>query len=91
MIHITDPHAFRPFFTSIALLGALLAVHGQEFAWKAPPYEYESDRMPIDLILGDLSLRMQIESGRDLSEIKEEWLETLEDFLEWRTPYLLYP
>ena len=90
MIHITDRHVFRPYFTSIALLGAVLAVHGEEFAWKPPPYEYESERMPIDLILGDLSLRMQIEEKIDLSRVKEEWLATLNDFLEWRTPYLLY-
>lgn len=90
MIHVTDPHTFRPYFTSLALLAALVAVHGEDFAWKPPPYEYESDRMPIDLILGDLSLRTRMEAGHDLSQIKEGWLEPLEDFLEWRTPYLLY-
>jgi uncharacterized protein YbbC (DUF1343 family) len=90
MIHVTDPHTFRPYFTSLALLAALVAVHREDFAWKPPPYEYESDRMPIDLILGDLSLRTRMEAGHDLSQIKEEWLEPLEDFLEWRTPYLLY-
>jgi uncharacterized protein YbbC (DUF1343 family) len=90
MIHITDHRAFRPYFTSMALLEAVVAVHGDEFAWKSPPYEYDSERMPIDLILGDLSLRMRIEEKIDLSRVKEEWLATLNDFLEWRTPYLLY-
>jgi uncharacterized protein YbbC (DUF1343 family) len=90
MIHVTDKHTFRPCFTSIALLGTLMTLYGEEFAWKSPPYEYESERMPIDLILGDSSLRMQIEAGRDVSQIKEEWGDSLEDFLEWRTPYLIY-
>ena len=90
MIHVTDKHTFRPYFTSIALLGTLVTLYGEEFAWKSPPYEYESERMPIDLILGDSSLRMQIEAGRDVSQIKEEWVDALEDFLEWRTPYLIY-
>jgi uncharacterized protein YbbC (DUF1343 family) len=90
MIHVTDPRTFRPYFTSIALLAALVAVHGEAFAWSPPPYEYESESMPIDLILGDVTLRKEIQSGRDVSEINKEWVKPLEDFLEWRTPYLLY-
>lgn len=90
MLHVLDSHAFRPYLLSIALLEAVIQTHGSEFAWKEPPYEYVFDRMPIDLILGDASLRRGVESGMDPLELKEMWGPPLEEFDHWRSPYLLY-
>ena len=90
MIHVLDPHLYCPYFTSIALLKAIIETHGEQFMWREPPYEYEYEKMPIDLILGDLSLRDKIERGVDLFRIREGWGAELENFLEWRRPYLLY-
>lgn len=90
MIHVLDPHVYRPCFTTIALLRSIMEIHGPLFKWKDPPYEYEYEEMPIDLILGDYSLRSELEKGADLAEIQERWLAELEDYLAWRGPYLLY-
>lgn len=90
MIHILDPHAYRPYFTAIALLRAVIETHGEQVTWREPPYEYEYENMPIDVILGDPSLRREIEKGENLFKIKERWIEELKDFLEWRKPFLLY-
>ncbi|MDB9822761.1 DUF1343 domain-containing protein [Deltaproteobacteria bacterium] len=90
MIHVLDHRAFRPYFESIALLKAIIDTHGEHFQWKDPPYEYEYEKMPIDMILGSSELRNEIESGEDLFRIKERWVSDNEDFLEWRRPYLLY-
>ncbi len=92
MIHVLDPHIYRPYFTTIALLRAILETetHQEQFEWKKPPYEYEYKKMPIDMILGDSSLRNEIEEGVDLFQIKENWLPGLKSFTEWREPYLLY-
>ncbi|MDP6180472.1 MAG: DUF1343 domain-containing protein, partial [Desulfatiglandales bacterium] len=90
MIHILDPKAYAPYFTAIALLRAIIETHGKELLWREPPYEYEYNKMPIDMILGDSSIREEIQKGRDLFKIKERWVGELEDFLEWRRPYLLY-
>jgi len=90
MIHITDPAAYRPYFTAIALLAATREAHGQQFKWKDPPYEYEFEKMPIDLILGDASLRREIEEGIRPSELKEKWEAELTGFREWRRPFLIY-
>ncbi|MBW1667031.1 MAG: DUF1343 domain-containing protein [Deltaproteobacteria bacterium] len=90
MIHITDQHVYCPYFTSIALLQAVLAIHPEEFSWKPPPYEYEYQKMPIDMILGDSSLRKEIETGTSPFRIREGWVEDLKRFLEWRDSYLLY-
>lgn len=90
MLHVLDSHAFRPYLLSIALLEAIIQTHGDEFAWKEPPYEYVFDRLPIDLILGDDSLRREVENGTDPLELKKMWGPPLEEFDHWRSPYLLY-
>jgi len=90
MIHITDLGIYRPYFTSMALLKAILANHREDLVWKPPPYEYEFEKMPIDLILGDSSLRRALETGVELSEIMEEWQVGIRDFLAWRSPHLIY-
>jgi uncharacterized protein YbbC (DUF1343 family) len=90
MIHIIDPHRYSPYFTSLALLKTIIEVHRERFQWKSPPYEYEYEKMPIDIILGNSELRQDIESGKDLLKIKAAWLSEINEYLEWRRPYLLY-
>jgi len=72
------------------MLKAVMEIHPQDFAWKEPPYEYEYKKKPIDLIMGDSSLRRELESGVSLSLIKEKWQADLESFVQWRKPSLLY-
>ena len=43
------------------------------FAWKQPPYEYEYEKMPIDILFGNGRMRKAIESGTDL----KMWTNTL--------------
>jgi uncharacterized protein YbbC (DUF1343 family) len=90
MIHILDHRAYRPYFTTIALLKAIIEIHRKDFQWKEPPYEYEYEKMPIDMILGDSNLRREIETGEDLTTIEEKWLTGLDSFPTWQRPYLLY-
>ncbi len=90
MIHVIDYTRFRPYFTSLALLQAVIETHEKGFRWKEPPYEYEFERMPIDLILGDGDLRKGLESGGNLLEMRESWLPKQREFMEWRGDFLLY-
>ena len=87
IIHITRPQAYRPYFLSLALLRAVLTLHHSDFEWKAPPYEYEYERRPIDLILGDSKLRQALEKG---VAVEGFWEEELKDYLNWRAPFLIY-
>ncbi len=90
MIHVIDKPVFRSYDTAIALLKTIIEIHGESFEWKSPPYEYEYEKLPIDLILGNSALREAIQEGWDLLEIKKRWLYEYEDFIELRRPYLLY-
>jgi uncharacterized protein YbbC (DUF1343 family) len=85
-----DPHIYRPYFTSIALLKSVMEIHRKDFKWKEPPYEYEHEKRPIDLIFGNTSLRQDLESGVPLSSISQTWAIDLESYSQWRRPFLLY-
>ncbi len=90
MIHVLDLNKYQPYFTSLALLKAILDIHPKEFEWKSPPYEYEYEKRPIDLILGDGEVTEALESGGPVSQIRDGWREGLSGFQEQRRPYLLY-
>jgi uncharacterized protein YbbC (DUF1343 family) len=89
-LHVTNPLTFQPYRLSLALLAAILALHGRDFRWKEPPYEYEYSRPPIDLILGDSSLRENIEGMVEPASLQSSWEAELSNYLEWREPFLLY-
>ena len=62
-LQVSDREAFRPYRTTLVLLQALLELYPGKFQWKPPPYEYETERMPIDLLIGDTGVRQALESG----------------------------
>jgi uncharacterized protein YbbC (DUF1343 family) len=50
------------------------------FAWKQPPYEYVSDRMPIDILAGNGWLRDAIEQQVPLSELRDRMRAECDEF-----------
>ncbi|MCI5160129.1 MAG: DUF1343 domain-containing protein, partial [Candidatus Electrothrix sp. AUS1_2] len=90
-IHVTAPHAFRSYRLSLALFQALFRLYPGEFAYKQPPYEYEYDLLPMDLILGDQKLRQALEEGTDIIELERSWQKELKDFNVLRQSVFLYP
>jgi len=79
-IHVTDARQYQPYLTSLRLLQAIIAIHPDVFAWKPPPYEYEFEKWPIDLILGDGDLRCGIERMEDLAVLQAGWQAELADY-----------
>jgi len=89
-IHVTDRHAFEPVITGVALIDMFRRSDPARFAWRQPPYEYEHDKMPIDILAGSDVLRQQVESGVPMREIAGSWDEDEAAFRRLREPYLLY-
>ena len=89
-IHITDPDAYRPYETSLRLLQAVIKHHKKDFEWKQPPYEYETRRRPIDLIIGDGGIRNRVERLEPIEDIAESWQAELHEFSEISRAYHLY-
>jgi len=90
-IHVTDPRAFRPVTTAAGLLAAALATAREGFAWKEPPYEYETRKMPIDILAGSDELRKALAAGTPLAQMLESWQPGWEGFAEVLDGVSLYP
>ncbi len=89
-IHVTDASVFLPYRTSLALLQAVMSLYPDQFRYKDPPYEYEYERLPMDLILGSGKVRRQLEGHMNLLEMEGEWAGDLAEFAEKRKKYFLY-
>ena len=50
-LHVTDREQFLPFQTGLEIL-RLTQREFPQFAWKQPPYEYETEKLPIEILLG---------------------------------------
>ena len=61
-----------------------------KFAWRQPPYEYEHDKMPIDILAGSSTLRQQIEAGVSAREMAASWRPAVERFEQVRRSFLAY-
>ena len=90
-IHPVDPRSFKPYLTTLTLLEILLARYPGTFAWRPPPYEYETERLPMDLLIGDRDVRMALENGVEAAALAERWRPAFDRFLEERREVLLYP
>ena len=89
-IHVTDRRAFRPVLTAAAVIGTCRQVAPVAFAWRRPPYEYEHERMPIDILAGSDALRRALDADRAAPEIAADWEPALAAFEPIRRRYLLY-
>lgn len=89
-IHVTDTKLYTPYLASLIFFQEIFRAHPQEFQFKPPPYEYEYDRLPMDLILGSKSLRQSISDMIDPKTLEKGWQEELDQFIESSKPFYLY-
>ena len=89
-LHVTDRQAFKPYFTTLAILQVVLQLYPDRFHWRQPPYEYEYDRLPIDLLTGDPKIREGLEKNVPPVQLEQDWTINLQEFLQKRQEHLLY-
>ena len=80
-IHVTDPDEFEPYAASLLALQLIIKCHPDDFEFKPPPYEYEYERLPMYLILGDAAIRTDLCAMTHIREIKARWQPELETFI----------
>jgi uncharacterized protein YbbC (DUF1343 family) len=80
-VHVTDPMQYLPVFTTVALLSAVIETSGDDFQFKQPPYEYELNKMPFDILAGSERLRLFLGNKGSLSTLSEEWKQGLDSFV----------
>ncbi|MBE0585494.1 MAG: DUF1343 domain-containing protein [Desulfofustis sp.] len=89
-LHVTDKYSFRPYRTSLELLQIVMHCYAGDFSYKKPPYEYNFEQLPMDLILGDRGVRENLENNVSVTEMERAWQEPLHEFDQRRQNYLLY-
>jgi uncharacterized protein YbbC (DUF1343 family) len=87
-IHVTDGNKFMPLRFALGLISIALKKPG--FSWRHDPYEFETERLAIDLLLGDERLRHLMEGGCDVKEIFTLIHEEEKSFAKLREKYLRY-
>jgi uncharacterized protein YbbC (DUF1343 family) len=89
-LHVTDRGAFDAVLAPVAWMREIHAQAPDRFLWREPPYEYEQEKMPIDILSGSSALRGRIEADEDPRRIAEGWRAGLEAFAPVRREFLLY-
>lgn len=89
-LHVTEREAFEPVIAGAALIRECFGLAPERFAWREGPYEYEHDKMPIDILAGSPELREQVEAQAAVTDIAESWTAGVAEFSALRLPYLLY-
>ncbi len=89
-IYVLDRNDFRPYLTSLWIIYLVRALFNESLSWKHPPYEFETHRLPLDLLTGDPGIRQGLEQGLSPEELQARWEPQLEEWLNRRERYLVY-
>lgn len=89
-IHVIDREKFKPFKTAIAILLAIKELYPEINLWRQPPYEYEFEKLPFDILAGSDRVRKDIEEGKSLKDMESWWNEEVKMFEQIRKQYHLY-
>jgi uncharacterized protein YbbC (DUF1343 family) len=80
-VHVTDPYVFLPVYTTVAILSAIIQTSEMAFQFKQPPYEYETNKMPFDILAGSVCLRESLKTHTDPRKICIQWEHGINNFL----------
>ena len=51
-LHVTERDTFHPFQTGLEIIRLMRNLYPDQLEWKQPPYEYEHENVPIQILLG---------------------------------------
>ena len=89
-IHMTDRNKFKPWRLVLFLLREFSKKLGSKFSWHQGPYEYEYDKLPIDLINGSDMPRQWVDNRGGMEELDQLEKKDMDKFLSKRDDCLLY-
>lgn len=85
------PEAFRPYRLGAALLKAVRLEYPDYEIWHRLPYEYETERLAIDLLSGGTFLREWVDAPDSTpGDLEERLTRDERAWAELRAPFLLY-
>jgi uncharacterized protein YbbC (DUF1343 family) len=91
-IHITDIDRFKPVATALEVFDAIIrTTEPGSLKFKLPPYEYEYNLIPFDILSGDSGMRESLLAGNSLKVEKERWAHEIEEFRKEFGQIAVYP
>ncbi|MBD3316560.1 MAG: DUF1343 domain-containing protein [Chitinivibrionales bacterium] len=90
-VHVTAPRLFAPVRTAAIIIAAAKAASQGRFAFNDPPYEYETEKMPFDILSGGSILRENLEADGEWKKLFEKWAAYHTEFGKVLNDYALYP
>ena len=80
-IHVTDPEKYFPVGTALELIDSIMETSPEgSLKFNPPPYEYEMNLMPFDILSGDSLMRTTLVNRDPVSKEKERWKQETEAF-----------
>ncbi|HOU02161.1 MAG TPA: DUF1343 domain-containing protein [Bacteroidales bacterium] len=91
-IHVTDPARYYPVRTALELFDAIIETSPEgSLQFNLPPYEYEDNLMPFDILSGDSIMRQTLLNRLSLKEETERWKSEIDEFLREFRQISVYP
>jgi uncharacterized protein YbbC (DUF1343 family) len=91
LVQVQEQEKFRSFNVYYELIRLARHLHPEQFCWQAPPYEFEFDRLPIDMICGSDMIRNRMEKNIPFAAIRDDIDRELAAYAESIRPFRLYP
>ena len=91
-IHVTDIEKFMPVETALEIFSAIIdTTPSGSLKFKTPPYEYEYELIPFDILSGDSGMREALIGRTDTKNEKESWRSEIESFRKEFNQLAAYP
>lgn len=90
-VEVSDRRIFPAVRSGLALIAAAMRLGPRNFAWRTETYEFVSDRLAMDLLMGKTLAREVLEAGGSLDDATADFAADTAVFAARARPYLLYP
>jgi len=91
-IHVTDPLSFFPVSTILEIFDAIIGTSDIDtLKFNLPPYEYENNLLPFDILSGDSIMRESLINRIPVKTERERWKYEIEEFKKELRNFSFYP
>jgi uncharacterized protein YbbC (DUF1343 family) len=89
-MYVTDRKRFDPVLAGLQVIKTIHDLYQDDFHWRQPPYEFEREKMPFDILIGNAWVRKELENNTSINTLVKKWQADLIRFKRLRNKYLLY-
>ena len=89
-IYVENCNTFNPVTTGLKIIRSIKKLFPRKFRWRKPPYEFEREKMPFDILIGNSWIRKAIDNATTTNTIQKRWQPDLKKFKKIRNKHLLY-